>query len=49
MRQYEEENDLGSGGGEVDDELLEEAWRRGDELRANENPREDAEERPAGD
>ena len=29
VSQYEQENDLGSGGGEVDDETLEEARERG--------------------
>jgi hypothetical protein len=28
MSQYEQENDLGRGGGEVDDETMEAAWER---------------------
>ncbi len=37
MSQYEQENDLGRGGGEVDDETVERGWdaaaaRRGDEI-----------------
>jgi hypothetical protein len=27
MSQFEQENDLGRGGGEVDDETMEQAWR----------------------
>jgi hypothetical protein len=30
MTQFEQENDLGRGGGQVDDETLEEAWRESD-------------------
>ena len=32
MTQFEEENDFGRGGGEVDDETMEEAWENADEL-----------------
>ena len=35
--QYEQENDLGSGGGEVSDETLDEAWGNAEE-RAEPNP-----------
>ena len=34
MTQYEQENDLGRGGGEVDDETYEQAWRDADARRA---------------
>jgi hypothetical protein len=30
MTQFEQENDLGRGGGEVDDETMAEAWREAD-------------------
>jgi hypothetical protein len=29
MSQFEQENDLGRGGGEVDDETMQQAWRDG--------------------
>jgi hypothetical protein len=31
MSQYEQENDFGRGGGEVDDETLRNAWERSEE------------------
>jgi hypothetical protein len=31
VSQFEEENDLGRGGGEVDDETLDEAWKTAEE------------------
>lgn len=36
MTQFEQENDLGRGGGEVDDETMEEAWEDADELARHE-------------
>lgn len=33
MTQYEQENDLGGGGGEVDDETMERAWETAAERR----------------
>ena len=35
MTQFEEENDFGRGGGEVDDEQLREAWQRREEQDPN--------------
>jgi hypothetical protein len=35
--QFEQENDLGCGGGEVDDETLAEAWREAEERRSTAN------------
>ena len=32
MSQFEQENDLGRGGGEIDDEMMEEAWQNAEEL-----------------
>jgi hypothetical protein len=32
MSQYEQENDLGRGGGEVDEETLRKAWERSEEI-----------------
>jgi hypothetical protein len=32
MTQFEQENDFGRGGGEVDDETMDEAWENADEL-----------------
>jgi hypothetical protein len=37
MTQYEQENDLGRGGGEVDDETMEDAWRTAAERRSTAN------------
>jgi hypothetical protein len=37
MTQYEQENDLGRGGGEVDDETMDEAWRTAGERRGTAN------------
>jgi hypothetical protein len=37
MSQFEQENDLGRGGGEVDDDTLEEAWKRAPDLEDDEN------------
>ena len=34
MSQFEQENDLGRGGGEADDETLDEAWRRREQAAA---------------
>ena len=42
--QFEQENDLGRGGGEVDDETLEEAWRRREEADVHEDPVRDSDE-----
>ncbi len=41
--QFEQENDLGRGGGEVDDETLEQAWRDADARRGREDAAADAE------
>ena len=43
MSQYEQENDLGAGGGEVDEETMENAWQTAAERRSTSNER-DAEE-----
>ena len=40
--QYEQENDLGSGGGEVDEETYAEAWRVADARRSREDAADDA-------
>ncbi len=37
MTQYEQENDLGRGGGEVDEETMDEAWRTAAERRSTAN------------
>jgi hypothetical protein len=37
MTQFEQENDLGRGGGEVDDETMENAWRTAAERRSTAN------------
>ena len=43
VTQFEQENDLGRGGGEVDDETLDDAWRnREQRLGRNDDPAEDA-------
>ena len=34
--QFEQENDLGRGGGQVDDETMQEAWREADRRRGTE-------------
>ena len=34
MTQYEQENDLGRGGGEVDDDTMDEAWKNAAERRS---------------
>ena len=44
MTQYEEENDLGRGGGEVSDETMDEAWENAEERRSTSNV--DAPENP---
>jgi hypothetical protein len=41
MSQFEQENDLGRGGGEVDDETLEKAWDTADERAGREASDED--------
>jgi hypothetical protein len=38
MTQYEQENDLGRGGGEVDEEAYEQAWRNAERRRGKEDP-----------
>ena len=38
MSQYEQENDLGAGGGEVDDDTMREAWERAEELHGPVDP-----------
>jgi hypothetical protein len=45
MSQFEQENDLGRGGGEVDEETLERAWQTAEEREGGEN----ADEPPRGD
>jgi hypothetical protein len=35
MSQFEQENDLGRGGGEVDDETMKEAWKNAEERRSH--------------
>ena len=37
MSQFEQENDLGRGGGEVDDETMEKAWKTAGERLGHEN------------
>ena len=45
MSQFEQENDLGGrGGGEVDDETLDEAWRRREEADVYDDPVRDSRE-----
>jgi hypothetical protein len=41
MSQFEQENDLGRGGGEVDEETEEEAWDRAPDLEDDENAESD--------
>ena len=50
MSQFEQENDLGRGGGEVDDETMEKAWKTAGERMGDENldPEREGEE-AAGD
>ncbi|HSC49162.1 MAG TPA: hypothetical protein VLD16_02775 [Gaiellaceae bacterium] len=38
MTQYEQENDFGRGGGEVDEETYEQAWRNAERRRGEEDP-----------
>ena len=40
MTQYEQENDLGRGGGEVDEETMRKAWEDADARRGREDPAE---------
>ena len=42
--EFEQEHDLGRGGGEVDDETLDEAWRRREEADVHEDPVRDSDE-----
>jgi hypothetical protein len=44
MTQFEQENDLGRGGGEVDDETMEDAWRTAAERRSTANVEAEPEE-----
>jgi len=37
MTQFEQENDLGRGGGEVDEETMDEAWREAERRRSTAN------------
>jgi hypothetical protein len=49
MTQFEQENDLGRGGGEVDDETMDDAWRTAEDRRSTANAEErerDEDERP---
>ena len=47
MSQFEQENDLGRGGGEVDDETMERAWSTRDELvHARERPEPENDDAP---
>ena len=48
MTQYEQENDFGRGGGEVDDETMADAWRNADERRSNTDPAEDVDDAEGG-
>jgi hypothetical protein len=41
VSQFEQENDLGRGGGEVDDETMEQAWDDADARRGDEEEEED--------
>ena len=41
--QYEQENDLGRGGGEVDDETMDDAWKAADERRGSANIEDESE------
>ena len=41
MSQFEQENDLGGGGGEVDEETHAQAWRDADERRGREDAADD--------
>jgi hypothetical protein len=40
VTQFEQENDLGRGGGEVDDDAVDEAWRDRDERLGGDDPAE---------
>jgi hypothetical protein len=40
MSQYEQENDLGRGGGEVDDETQEQGWRNRERMSTSDDPAE---------
>jgi hypothetical protein len=44
MSQFEEENDLGHGGGEVDEETLEDAWKTSEERTGSSDAEEQGEE-----
>jgi hypothetical protein len=41
VSQFEQENDLGRGGGEVDDETMDEAWETAKERLGEDNAAED--------
>ena len=41
MTQFEQENDLGRGGGEVDDETLDDAWRNREQRLGRDDPAKD--------
>jgi len=42
MTQYEQENDLGHGGGEVDEETMDAAWKASAEQRSSANVEDEA-------
>ena len=46
MTQYEQENDFGRGGGEVDDETMNKAVQEGEAARRNENTGDSEQEGP---
>ena len=46
MTQYEQENDLGRGGGEVDDETMKRAWDDAEERRLGDEPADDDADEP---
>ena len=47
MSQYEQENDLGRGGGEVDDETMDKAWEDADERRSTSDGEDRESDEPA--
>ncbi|HVM68341.1 MAG TPA: hypothetical protein VM204_00720 [Gaiellaceae bacterium] len=48
MTQYDQENDLGGGGGELDDATVADAWRNAEERRSGDE-HEPQDEEPAGE
>ena len=48
MTQYEQENDFGRGGGEIDDKTMDKAVQEGEAARRNENTADESEQEGPG-